>query len=154
MIGLLLVTGGCGFSLRGSDAISASIPELRLASPQPNSEFMRQLRNGLAAANVQLPDSGANIPLLQLGPERLSSRPVSVNPRARAAQYELRLEVDISLIVQNNGLIPQQTLFTARTLFEDIENISGNREEIELLAGEMRRELVNQILRRLENAQQ
>ncbi len=110
---------------------------------------MRQLRNSLDAANVEVVTTGNAVPLLQLGAERLASQPVSVNPRARAAQYEMRLEIDISLTRQADVLIPQQTLYTERTLFEDIENISGNRNEAALLAAEMRRELVNQLLRRL-----
>ena len=112
---------------------------------------MRQLRSSLEAANVDVADSGSNAPQLLVSPERLSSQPVSVNPRARAAQYELRLEVDFTLSERNRVLLETETLYTERTLFEDIENISGNREEVSLLADEMRRELVNQLLRRLES---
>ena len=43
-----------------------------------------------------------------------------------------------------------ETLFVERMYFEDIENISGNQQEIELIRAEMRRELVNQLMRRLE----
>ncbi|MEQ8955714.1 MAG: LPS assembly lipoprotein LptE [Gammaproteobacteria bacterium] len=147
---MAILLGGCGFELRSNDAISAAIPSLRLDSAEPNSEFMRLLRNSLEAANVSLVSAPGPAPTLQLGPERLNRQPVSVNPRARAAQYELRLEIDFMLSGQDQALISQQTLYTERTLFEDIENISGNRDEVNLVASEMRRELVNQLLRRLE----
>ena len=81
------------------------------------------------------------------------SRPVTVNPRARAAQYELRLSINIALAQADAMLIDTETLFVERSYFEDIENISGNQEEIELITAEMRRELVNQLMRRLEAVQ-
>jgi len=48
-------------------------------------------------------------------------------------------------------LIDAETLFVERIYFEDIENINGNQEEIEIITTEMRRELVNQLMRRLES---
>jgi outer membrane lipopolysaccharide assembly protein LptE/RlpB len=42
-----------------------------------------------------------------------------------------------------------ETLFVERTYFQDVENISGNQEEAEIISAEMRRELINQMMRRL-----
>ena len=95
----------------------------------------------------------STIPVLTLGDEQISARPVTVNPRARAAQYEMRLSITIALGQSNRLLIEPETLFIDRTYFEDIENIAGSREEVEIIAQEMRRELVNQVMRRLEAAE-
>ena len=62
----------------------------------------------------------------------------------------MRLSITIVLGQSNQLLIEPETLFIDRTYFEDIENIAGNREEVEIIAQEMRRELVNQVMRRLE----
>ena len=88
--------------------------------------------------------------MLAVSDEQVSARPVTVNSRARAAQYEMRLSITIVLGQSNQLLIEPETLFIDRTYFEDIENIAGNREEVEIIAQEMRRELVNQVMRRLE----
>jgi outer membrane lipopolysaccharide assembly protein LptE/RlpB len=75
-----------------------------------------------------------------------------VNPRARAAQYDIRLSVPVSLVRAGEFLITEQNLMVERRHFEDIANIAGNREEVEIIAAEMRRDLVNQLMRRLEAA--
>jgi len=151
---LLIIIGGCGYSLRGSDTLSANFSSLQLYSEQPNSEFSRLLRRSLDSADVTIiladPDaSAADIPMLGIANEQLISRPVTINPRARAAQIELRLSVTMALILGEESLIAPETLFVERTYFQDIENISGNQEEAEIISAEMRRELINQMMRRL-----
>ncbi len=151
---LMLVIGGCGFTLRGSDTLSANFSNLQYYSEQPNSELSRLLRRSLESADVIItvaePDDAAeNFPLLGLAGEQLVSRPVTINPRARAAQIELRLSAMMGLMLGEQVLIAPETLFVERTYFQDIENISGNQEEAEIISAEMRRELINQIMRRL-----
>lgn len=150
----LLVLNGCGYSLRGGDALSASFSELQFASEQPNSELARLLRRSLEGAAVDvtvvsLSEAGPDKALLGISNEQLVSRPVTVNPRARAAQVELRLSVDMALMLDEKVLLAPETLFVERTYFQDVENISGNQEEAEIIAAELRRELSNQVLRRL-----
>jgi len=153
----ILSLSACGFALRGGDVISSQFSSIQLISQQPNSEFSRLLRRSLDVSDVAVDlvesiEPVAGQALLSIGDERVVSRPVTVNPRARAAQYEMRLSVEIALGRGDQILIEPETLFVERTYFEDIENISGNREEVEIIAAEMRRELVNQLMRRLQAA--
>lgn len=156
LILLLLSVSACGFSLRGSDVLSARYAELQLLTLEPNSEFNRLLRRSLESAAVEieiLTDTGATDPerlVLAVGDEQLARRPVTVNSRARAAQYEMRLSVDMLLARGETEIIPLQTLSVERSYFEDIGNIAGSQEEVEIITTEMRRELVNQLLRRLQ----
>ncbi len=151
---LLLALSSCGFSLRGSDVLSANFSELQLYSEQPNSELSRLLRRSLDGAavdvtEVALGEADSNIALLGIANEQLISRPVTINPRARAAQIELRLSVDMALMLGEQALSESETLFVERTYFQDVENISGNQEEAEIISAEMRRELINQMMRRV-----
>ena len=151
---LMLAVSSCGFSLRGSDVLSANFSTLQFFSEQANSEFSRLLRRSLESADVivtaaQPNEADENLPLLAIAGEQLVSRPVTINPRARAAQIELRLSVVMALMLGEQALIAPETLFVERTYFQDIENISGNQEEAEIISAEMRRELINQIMRRL-----
>lgn len=100
----------------------------------------------LAASPEQ---SKPSVLMLSVTDEQVASRPVTVNPRARAAQYELRMSVTIALGRDARYLIEPEPLVVQRVYFEDIENITGNREEVEIISAEMRRELVNQLMRRL-----
>lgn len=151
---LLLILSSCGFSLRGSDVLSTNFSELQIYSDQPNSELTRQLRRSLNGAEVNITEVGlneadSNIALLAIVNEQLINRPVTINPRARAAQIELRLSVDIALMHDEQTLLEPETLFVERIYFQDVENISGNQEEAEIISTEMRRELINQMMRRL-----
>ena len=55
----------------------------------------------------------------------------------------------MALMLGERALIAPETLFVERTYFQDIENISGNQEEAEIISAEMRRELIDQLMRRL-----
>ena len=149
LLGLLLLNA-CGYSLRSSDALSASLQNLQLNLQNPNSEFSRLLGRSLDGISTATEGVDTIATVLSVSDTRLENRPVSVNPAARAAQYELRLSVDIQLSRGEEDLIPLETLNVERSYFEDIENISGNREEVEIITNEMRRELVNLLIRRLQ----
>ncbi len=112
---------------------------------------MRSLES--AGVNVTLVESNfsGSSPVLQVSEEQVISRPVTINARSRAAQYELRMSVTIALGNDSGYLIAPEPLINQRIYFEDIENISGNREEVEIISAEMRRDLVLQLMRRLES---
>lgn len=155
-LGICVFLAGCGYSLRGSEALSSRFDSLELRLQDPNSELSRLLRRSLESAGVSTTLTSSSTPvsseqaILSVGNEQLANRPVSVNPRARAAQYEIRLSVDVALSHGEIDPIPQQTLFVQRSYFEDIDNITGNRDEVQIITAEMRRELVDQLLRRLQ----
>lgn len=149
---LALLLNSCGFALRGSNTISSNFDQLALNLEQPNSEFARLLQRSLDVAGVetQLGSAASNLPVLSVDAERLVNQAVTVNPQARAAQYEIRLSVAISLAQAQQSLIANETLIVERVYFEDIANLAGTRDEVELITSEMRRDLVDQLLRRLE----
>ena len=64
----------------------------------------------------------------------------------------MRLSIEITLRVNKTFLIESEALFVDRIYFEDIENITGNQEEIRIITSEMRQNLVSQVMRRLESA--
>lgn len=155
LIVLLLALSHCGYSLRGSDPLATTIQSLQLNVEQPNSEFSRLLQRSLQSAGVAIElverDFSETSPVLMVSDEQVISRPVTINARSRAAQYELRMSITIAVGNTTGYLIEPEPLIVQRIYFEDIENISGNREEVEIISAEMRRELVLQLMRRLES---
>jgi LPS-assembly lipoprotein len=153
----VLSLSACGFALRGNESFSTELTNLQLSIEQPSSEFARLLRGSLESAGVSLnlidsigtAESQSGIAILLVTNEQVVSRPVTVNARARAAQYELRMSITIALGKNASYIIEPESLVVQRIYFEDIENISGNREEVEIISAEMRRELVGQLIRRL-----
>ena len=149
----------CGYSLRTNQLIEGSLDTIHLTLSQPNSEFSRILRRNLELADVEVINSiesqqaHSNLTHeLSIGGEEISTRPITINSRARAAQYEMRLSIEITLRVNKTFLIESEALFVDRIYFEDIENITGNQEEIRIITSEMRQNLVSQVMRRLESA--
>ena len=153
----IIALNQCGFTLRSNEVISSRFNSIQLNLQPPNSELSRLLRRRLDIAGVEtqlLTTNSPNInqPILVISDEQMTSRPVTFNPRARTAQQEMRLSITILFEQGEQMLIRPETLSVERTYFEDVENIVGNQEEVVIIRAEMRGELVNQIMRRLEAA--
>lgn len=157
LVVVVLALGGCGFALRGSNALSGSLPEVQLNLQQPNSEMSLLIRRTLESSGIAVSESrdgtfSASVPVLSVGAEQLEVRPITVTPRARAAQYEIRISIEVSLNDSSAAVFGPEDLSVDQTYYENTANITGTQEEIELIQGEMRRQLVSQLIRRLEAA--
>lgn len=145
-----LILTSCGFALRGSGNSALTPETVYVRSPQENAPLTLALQESLANAQMQLVETAeqANY-VVSIGPEEFSSITSTVNGRARAAQYTLRLGVEIALDKQAQSLLAAERLIVERSYFEDTANIAGSTREADILHNEMRQELVNQILNRL-----
>ena len=156
---VVVLLNSCGYSLRGSQLRNANLDVLNLNFSQPNGNLARNLERNLVATGLNI-ESQVNISkptqprqlTLTVSAEETSIRPVSINPRARAAQYEIRLSIVIRLEAENEIKIESDILSVERTYFEDIENIVGNQEEVQIIISEMRQNLITQVMRRLESS--
>ncbi len=145
---LVMTLCSCGFSLRGSENARLPFSSIALNLQQQNAPFSRLLRNALNSSGVAVGSDGYT---LSVSEEQNSIRPVSVTSRASAAQYELSSSVEVALNDPGGAVVfESETLTVQKTYFEDIANIAGSNSEIELLRIEMRQELVNQLMRRLQ----
>ena len=156
---ILFALYSCGYSLRDNQLLETNIKSIELNLSQPNSEFSRILRRNLELAGVNTiasnvsQETTSNIEHeLIISSEEISTRPVTINSRARAAQYEMRLSLEIALKNSERVLVEPETIFVDRIYFEDIQNITGNQEEIRLIISEMRQDLLLQVMRRIESA--
>lgn len=150
---LLLLLGGCGFTLRGTVDLPAALQTMQLESPTPDSELVREVRRMLRNNDVTLTEEPvATTYRLGIGSEQSSERVLSVNANARAGEYELTSSVAVQLRRGTEVLGPE-TLSVSRVYLTDPENAVAKNEEAELIRTEMRRELAQQILRRLQSLQ-
>lgn len=148
LISLTLVS--CGFSLRGSAGSALSPETVFVRSAQENGQLTQALQTSLVNAQLQLVQSASQARyIVSVGEEEFSTTTATVNGRARAAQYTLRLSVELALDTQEQNLLAPERLAVERSYFEDTANIAGSTREADILQGEMRQELVNQILNRL-----
>ena len=156
---LLMSLTSCGYSLRNSHLLKAKLESIHLNLSQPNSEFSRILRRNLEQAGIktiildtsQEASSNKEHELI-ISSEEISTRPVTINSRARAAQYEIRVSVEVALKNRESILVEPEAIFVERVYFEDIQNITGNQEEVRIITSEMHQDLVFQVMRRIESA--
>lgn len=152
---ILMCLVGCGFQLKGSDAASSSAKlegmTLQLVSSQPRSELTREVSRALSATGLMLLEEGDAMLTLVLQPEQFTQRNVSLTAQARAAELELTLFADFTLNQQASDPIDARATVT-RQMLNDPRNVVGKTEEIRLLREEMRRDLADQIARRISHS--
>ena len=152
-LSLVCLLPACGFALRGSETVAADGTTVHIRAAEPGSALLQTLNDALLAAEVMLSPSATNGGLqLQLGAESLLSRPGSVNSRARAAQYDVEMSVEVMLERGGSVMFGPLRIATQRSYYEDLSTIAGSSEEVVLLQQEMRQELAQQVLRRLRAA--
>lgn len=152
---MLMCLAGCGFQLKGSDAASSSAKlegmTLQLMSSQPRSELTREVSRALSARGLILLEEGDATLTLVLQPEQFTQRNVSLTAQARAAELELTLFTDFTLNQPESDPIEARAT-VIRQMLNDPRNVVGKTEEIRLLREEMRRDLADQIARRVSHS--
>lgn len=144
-----LLLSSCGFQLRGNDQAAMPMETLALLYPGGRYPLADILRDALVAHNVVVPQEQADHLTLQLSAERLDRRALTLNNRGGAGQYELILQVDA--YVQQSGVLlaGPETVQVTGSFYEDTANISGSNNGVEQTLDDMRRDLADQIVRRL-----
>jgi len=145
----------CGFQLRGTGDNTVVVPDtwksMYLVTGNPNSEFSREIVSRFAANGVQwaVERSTANYSLV-LNPERFQQRNLSLNSEARAAEFELTMSSNFTILDANKlEVMPKTDVAVIKQMENDPRNVVGKAEEVRLLKGEMRAELARQIMRRI-----
>jgi len=154
---VFLMTAGllasCGFQLRGTagQALPESWKSMYLSTGNPNSELSREVLSSFAANGIQWQEDAkmANYRLV-LGPERFNQRNLSISADARAAEFELNMLSQFS-VLDNAGeqVIPPTQASVIQQMENDPRNIVGKSEELRIIKYEMRVELAQQIMRRV-----
>ncbi|HPE79789.1 MAG: hypothetical protein H6961_05350 [Chromatiaceae bacterium] len=152
---LLLATLGltaCGFQPRGQAVMLSGVPSpLHIAGLTPYSPLQRELANQLEASGASLSETAAGAAaVLRISDWRSGSRVLSVNSRNKAVEYELEESATFALrTADGREPVAPQTVRTLRILFQPEDAVLGSSREAELLRADMRRQLVDSIVRRL-----
>ena len=147
---LLVVLGltGCGFQLRGTGISQLQSVGVTGAGAAPAT--YRILKETLSRRDVAVVTPGADTLNVQLLDERSTRRSVATTDIFDAAEYELRLELDVAVFRGETILLPEATIVSERVYAVDAANLSASYEEQALLLAEMRADLADQLIRRIE----
>jgi LPS-assembly lipoprotein len=143
---------GCGFHLRGSQGIDASVGRLNVSAVNAYGPFVRTLERSLVQSGVKVEKQGGGAPYsVRVLDERTSRRSVATTDRITVSDYELRMEVDFELVDDKGKTLIQPTSLVAERIYSfDSTNLTGSDQEEDLLKDEMRRELAEQMKRRID----
>ena len=155
LFSLLFSLMSCGFHLRGTSSVALP-PELSTLRVTMGGAgyppLLVEVRNALLAlGNVRLTDDvSASVPVLQLHRESSVSQVLAIDSSGRISAYLLNYRVDYSLVsADKKPLLQNQSVKLQREYDFDRLNVLASEKQSEFLQGEMRRDVAQQILRRL-----
>lgn len=149
-LGSLNVLGGCGFKLKQSYQFNPELKTLALKAPKIDTDFVNALERELFKNGIKLSEKTDTT--LHILDYQQQKRAASINSN-NARQTETRLThiLDFSLYHKDKLLIAPQSLNRSKEYINNNTNLSGKIEEEHLLQHELDRELIDLLLRRLEN---
>lgn len=152
---LSLLTGACGFHLRGDSGVAfpESLARLRIVvedSRLVNDPLLLLARNMLQSDRSVTLTTEADAPTLVFFGEHADVQVISVNLGGRASGYRMRYSVGYRLIdSRGQELIAPQNVRSIRDYtFDPVNVLAKEREELDLKRT-MQRDAVQQIFRRL-----
>lgn len=149
----VLALSACGFHLRDSLQLPPDLGPLRVQSPDRYSPLAESLSEALARAGATPAPEGARkgVATLAVLSEKWGNTPLSVDAFGRAQEFTLRYAVFFRLTsADGSDLVPLQALELSRDYVSVATRSAGTDSEREILANELRREMVSAILRRVD----
>lgn len=149
LIALTGLLGACGFQLRGTGETGRlALSELNLSARNAYGETQRLLRRQLEASGVKV-YPGAPYELV-LARESEKQRTASYTSSARSVEYELTTTLEYELLDARKQLLGNNELEVQKVYVHDQNNITASTQEAQQLREEMRREMVQQLMLRLQ----
>lgn len=148
VLGLAFLMTACGFHLRGTGTTQMALNELNFEARDALSPLGKLVKENLTNNKVQV-SSGAPF-TLYVGPEETTQRTASFTAGTRSAEYTLTTAISYELRSDNLPALLQDRIEVQRTYAHNQNNVTGSGQEQALLREEMRRDLVMQLMMRLQ----
>lgn len=149
---LALPLAACGFHLRREAQLPPSMQRMHIEIADASSALAKGLARALPRSGVQIVDvASADVAVLKVGVNTLSTEVLSVGGNARATEYSLRYHVEFAVDdAAGTALVPKQTIELSRDFTFDASQALGVAAETDLLGKELQQDMVQAILRRIE----
>lgn len=148
VLGLAFLMTACGFQLRGTGTTQMALNELNFAARDALSPLGKQVKESLVNNKVKV---SSNAPFtLYVGAEETSQRTASFTAGTRSAEYTLTSATTYELRSGSLPVLIQDRVEVQRTYAHNQNNVTGSGQEAALLREEMRRDLVMQLMMRLQ----
>ncbi|ROM52938.1 hypothetical protein BK649_12725 [Pseudomonas canadensis] len=148
VMGLAVLLSACGFQLRGTGTNDLAIKELDVSARNAYGETVTQLRQVLENSGVHV-YTGATYKL-SLVDERETQRNLSYASAGRASDIELSTELSFQIQGRDHLPLMGEKIQVQKVVSHDGNNLVGSDSEIVQVRKEMRRELVQRMILRLQ----
>jgi LPS-assembly lipoprotein len=148
VIGLAVLLSACGFQLRGTGTTELAITELDLSARDAYGETVTQLRQTLVSSGVKV-YKGAPYELI-LTNQQESQRILSYAGAGRTGEYQLSTVLSYDIRGQGNLPLLSDKIEVQKVFIHDGNNLVGSDQEASDARKEMRRELVQRMMLRLQ----
>ena len=148
VIGLATLLSACGFQLRGTGDVQFALKELDVSARNAYGETVNQVREVLQNNGVKV-YAGAPYRLV-LSNEQENRRAASFTSSARTAEYELSKTLEYEIRGSKDLLLMSDKLEAQSFYTQDGNNLIGGDQEAAQLQQEMNRELIQQLVQRLQ----
>ncbi|KRP63871.1 LPS assembly lipoprotein LptE [Pseudomonas orientalis] len=148
VMGLAVLLSACGFQLRGTGTNELSLKELDVSARNAYGETVTQLRQSLENSGVHV-YSGATYKL-NLVDERETQRNISYASAGRASDIELATTVSFEIQGRDNLPLMGDKIQVQKVVSHDGNNLVGSDSEILQARKEMRRDLIQRMMTRLQ----
>ncbi|MDH0302372.1 MULTISPECIES: LPS assembly lipoprotein LptE [unclassified Pseudomonas] len=148
VMGLAVMLSACGFQLRGTGTNELSIKELDLGARNQYGATVMQLRRTLESSGVKV-YSGAPYKLV-LTNEQETQRAATYAGGNRSAEYELTTVLNYTIQGRNDSVLAEDKLQVQKYYVYNGNNITGSGQEANQVREEMRRDLVQGMVARLQ----
>ena len=148
VMGLAVLLSACGFQLRGTGTNQLTITELDVSARNAYGDTVRQLRQVLENSGVKIT---ANAPYkLVLTDETETQRSASYTGNSGTAEYQLNNVVKYEIQGPSHLTLLSDKVEAYKVYLQDGSNVAGSTQEGDMIRKEMRRDLIQQLVLRLE----
>lgn len=148
----LLLLQGCGFHLRGTADLPASISPIHIQGLGEYDELRIELTQIFKSNSIDVIKEQTQASS-QLRITRSSGRRVlSVDGSGKVAEYELQEGAKFTLVsAEGIELVPEQTIDLIQTYLNAEDEVLGKQQEESMLRKDMHRDLASRLIRRLQS---
>jgi len=148
---LSLSLNGCGFQLRGSKALPATMAVTYIQTDTPFSTLRDDFRTALRAHGASVTDDrAAATAVLRIVENREDKRVLTVDIGGRVQEYEIRQSIRfVVTTADNRPAVPEQAVSLSRDFVFSPTDVLGKEREEQRVREELQRDIVNLALLRI-----
>ena len=142
---------GCGFHLRGSDALPAEMSVTYIQTASPFSSLVDDFVEALGTHGVQVTeDRAAATAVLRIHEDERERDVLSVNTSGKVLEYQLRQTILFSVeTAENLPVVEQQTVTLSRAYLYRSTDVLGSEREKDAVRSTLQKNLVNMAMLRI-----